>query len=250
MKNTNQYDEILSQKYNEVNYDVNYPHRFMIYDTWLEEVGDIKGKKILDLACGAGMSSRALAKLGAEVVGVDISELMIIEARKEEKTQPLGVRYLVGDVSNLVLYSEEPFDMVAAAFLLHYADSREVLDRMVQNIAMNLRARGEFVSLNINPAHPIIAHEPHVSHSSAWLDEPCKDGSRLEAILWTKEGEEICRLVNFYWSKETYEESFKKAGFEKIEWIELRMPEECKGEKDWEHLEKTNYLIIIKATKS
>jgi 2-polyprenyl-3-methyl-5-hydroxy-6-metoxy-1,4-benzoquinol methylase len=41
----------------------------------------VTGERVLDIACGQGRMSRYLARLGAEVVGVDISAAMLVKAR-------------------------------------------------------------------------------------------------------------------------------------------------------------------------
>lgn len=245
---TNQYDEELSQKYSVV-YQLDFPHRFMVYNTWLEEVGDVKGKRVLDLACGSGISSREIANRGAEVTGVDISESMLDEAKRIEKQNPLGIKYLFGDVSILTTYSAEKFDMATAAFLLHYADSVDVLQKMITNISHNLKDGCEFISINLNPVHPIVDFGPGISHSAVWIDSPFVDGSKLETTLYNKDGSEICKFINFYWSKKTLEDCFANAGFEKVDWIEMRMHEDGKKYPNWEILEKQNNLVVIRAKK-
>ena len=47
------------------------------FDLTLEECGDVRGKKILDIGCGSGRVVVELAKRGAEVVGIDFSRKMI-----------------------------------------------------------------------------------------------------------------------------------------------------------------------------
>jgi len=46
----------------------------------IEELGDVKGKKLLHLQCHFGMDTLSLARQGAEVVGVDISDASIQKA--------------------------------------------------------------------------------------------------------------------------------------------------------------------------
>lgn len=46
-----------------------------------ELVGDVKGKRLLDVGCGAGYFARLMADAGAEVTGIDISPRMIEHAR-------------------------------------------------------------------------------------------------------------------------------------------------------------------------
>src|ERR671913_430405 len=48
----------------------------------LSELGDISGKKVLHLQCHFGMDSLSLARMGAKVVGVDLSDTAIQEAKK------------------------------------------------------------------------------------------------------------------------------------------------------------------------
>jgi 2-polyprenyl-3-methyl-5-hydroxy-6-metoxy-1,4-benzoquinol methylase len=55
--------------------------------------------RVLDVACGHGRASRGLARLGAAVVGVDISAELIALARARETAQSLGIRYHAADVA-------------------------------------------------------------------------------------------------------------------------------------------------------
>ena len=58
-------------------------------------VGNVKGKKTLDLACGEGSNTRILARKGAKVAGVDFSERLIEFARQLEKKEKLGIEYFL-----------------------------------------------------------------------------------------------------------------------------------------------------------
>ena len=113
-------------------------------------MGDITGKSVLDLACGEGFYSREFVRQGAaRVVGVDSSAGMISLARAAERTDPLGIEYVVSDVRDLDL--GERFDLVAAAFLLNYAcDGSQLLD-MCRSVRRHLKPGGRFVTINSNP---------------------------------------------------------------------------------------------------
>ena len=67
-----------------------------------EILGDIQGKKVLDLGCGEGYNTRIMAKKGAKVVGVDFSEKMIDFAVQHEEEEKLGIEYHVLDACNLL----------------------------------------------------------------------------------------------------------------------------------------------------
>ena len=71
-------------------------------------------EKILDLGCGQGVFSRALADTGAEVTGIDASPSLIQKARGyPSKT---GLRYLVRDAAKIA--DLEPFDAISCILAL------------------------------------------------------------------------------------------------------------------------------------
>ena len=69
---------------------------------YMQELGDISGQNILDLACGAGYSTRLIKNKGANmVIGVDISQAMIVEGIRLQKGEPsksLEIDYVSGAV--------------------------------------------------------------------------------------------------------------------------------------------------------
>jgi SAM-dependent methyltransferase len=119
--------------------------------SFLKLIGDVKGKRVLDVACGEGHFTRMLRAAGAaEVVGIDISERMIDLAREQEARQPLGIEYRVEDARAVV--GQADFDLVVAAWLLVYAQTRTGLVQMCRGLASRLRSGGRFVTLVNNPA--------------------------------------------------------------------------------------------------
>jgi SAM-dependent methyltransferase len=70
------------------------------------------GRRALDFGCGTGRSTRFLKNLGLEVIGVDISQAMLDQARALD---PSGEYYLVRD--NIVVeFAPRSFDVILAAF--------------------------------------------------------------------------------------------------------------------------------------
>ena len=237
MANKNQYDSKLTKDYNNES-RINNPHQYSSYATWLEVLGNVKDKKILDLACGGGISTRILSALGSKVLGVDISQEMLDVAIKNETDKPEGNQYILGDASVKTLYPGAPFEIIAAAFLLHYASTRKILEDFVENISLNLKKGGSFVTINLSPDHPLIAHQKDVSHSSKWLGLPWQNGSPMEVTLWSTDDKEICKFMDYYWTKKAYEEVFTKFGLKIVEWREII-----------KSTPTTNMLVVIKAVK-
>jgi len=121
-------------------------------------LGDVRGLRVLDLACGDGIYSRRLHERGAaRVVGVDLSSGMIDLALAEERARPLGIDYHVGPAQDLAL--DETFDVVFAAYLLNYARSLDELAAFAASIARHLRPGGRFIGINNNPAHDPARYE-------------------------------------------------------------------------------------------
>ena len=77
-----------------------------------ELTGDVAGRDVLSLACGHGRDTRMLARLGADVTGVDVSMEMLGHARRYEADDPRGITYVDGDAQELAGFEDGSFDGV------------------------------------------------------------------------------------------------------------------------------------------
>ncbi len=96
-------------------------------------LGDIRGRTVLDLGCGSGENSVLLARRGAEVIGVDISESLLSLARQRLAVNgcaDAAVRFVPASAHRLPI-PDESVDVVLGIAILHHLDldatSREVL---------------------------------------------------------------------------------------------------------------------------
>jgi 2-polyprenyl-3-methyl-5-hydroxy-6-metoxy-1,4-benzoquinol methylase len=79
----------------------------------LAACGDVRGAVALDLGCGHGYFSRLLARAGATVTGVDLSDRLIARAIESEASDPLGIAYLPMDAARIGdHFGEGGFDLV------------------------------------------------------------------------------------------------------------------------------------------
>ena len=115
-----------------------------------ELVGDVAGRDVLSLACGQGQDARLLARLGASVTGVDVSEGMLRHARRHEADRPRGIAYVHGDAQTLATFADESFDgVVCHMALMDIPD----LAAAIGAVGRVLRAGGSFVFSIVHPCY-------------------------------------------------------------------------------------------------
>jgi 2-polyprenyl-6-hydroxyphenyl methylase / 3-demethylubiquinone-9 3-methyltransferase len=94
--------------------------------------------RVLDIGCGGGFLSNALAKIGHHVTGVDASEeSLAVAARHDDEG---SVTYVVGNALSLS-FADATFDVVCAMDFLEHVDQPE---RVVAEVARVLRPGGSF----------------------------------------------------------------------------------------------------------
>lgn len=93
----------------------------------------LKGFNILDVGCGGGILSEALAMLGANVVGIDPSEELIAAAKAHISTQgDLKVEYYCELVEDHLIANSEKYDIVVASEVVeHVIDPKAFLKACV-----------------------------------------------------------------------------------------------------------------------
>lgn len=156
----------------------------------------VHGTKAVDFGCGAGRSTRFLRGLGFEVVGVDVSEPMLAQAREHD---PRGDYRLVpvGDLSSLAVGA---YDLVLAAFTFDNIPTTQEKIAHFRELKRLLNADGKIVTLVSSPE---IYINEWASFSTKNFPEnraarcgdkvqivmlDVKDRRPVEDILWTDEG--------------------------------------------------------------
>lgn len=116
------------------------------------------GSKVLDLCCGMGRHSLALAEAGYEVTGVDLSEVLLREARSQKGAEQ--VTWLRSDMRDLPLTGG--FDAVVNLFTsFGYFEEDEEQVKVLREIYRMLKPGGKFVIDYLNPAYVIRHLVPH-----------------------------------------------------------------------------------------
>jgi 2-polyprenyl-3-methyl-5-hydroxy-6-metoxy-1,4-benzoquinol methylase len=118
------------------------------------------GERVLDIACGNGLTSRRLVAMGADVVAFDFAENLIARARQRTTGHAAQIEYHVLDATDeaaLLALGEGRFD--AALCQMALFDMAQI-DPLMHALARLLRPGGRWVFSVIHPCF----NNPHMAH--------------------------------------------------------------------------------------
>lgn len=96
------------------------------------DIRPLKGRRAADVGCGAGLLAEPLARLGAEVTGLDPAPENIAAAREHALGQGLAIDYRVGSVEAL----SGPYDLITSLEVVeHVSDVRQYLQGLADALA-------------------------------------------------------------------------------------------------------------------
>jgi SAM-dependent methyltransferase len=118
----------------------------------LNGLGELQGKSVLHLQCHFGMDSLSLARLGANVTGIDLSDKAIALAQKLNEELGLSAKFLSTDIYKTSELIQEQFDIVYTSYgvLCWLSD----LNKWAEIIYSRLKPGGFFF---IAETHPIMS---------------------------------------------------------------------------------------------
>jgi 2-polyprenyl-6-hydroxyphenyl methylase/3-demethylubiquinone-9 3-methyltransferase len=89
---------------------------------YIDRAAGLKGKQVLDVGCGAGLLSEAMAQRGAKVTGIDLAGGTIEAARRHAEQSDLAIDYRVISSRDLVDAMANTFDIVVGYEMLEHVD--------------------------------------------------------------------------------------------------------------------------------
>jgi len=119
------------------------------YDSWYELLlklikdYQVKGKDVLDLACGTGQMTHRLSKSGFKAMGVDLSSQMLEQAQTKAFEQALKCRFINQDIRHLELFQQYDF-IVSYCDGMNYMIEDEDLKGFLDSIHTYLKDEGYF----------------------------------------------------------------------------------------------------------
>ncbi len=79
---------------------------------------DLKGKRVLDIGCGGGILTEAIAREGAEVTGIDQGEKVIKIAKLHSLESQLNINYEQINIENFIKKNKHKFDVITCLEML------------------------------------------------------------------------------------------------------------------------------------
>jgi ubiquinone/menaquinone biosynthesis C-methylase UbiE len=159
-------------------------------EAFVKGLGITKGLKVLDLGCGDGTTALPEARLGADVLGVDIAKNLVEAGNKRVKEEGLtNCKFQEGDASNLHELKDHTFDLVVSIFGAMFAPKPfDVAKEMVRVT----RPGGRIVMGNWIPNDPTLVAQ--ILKISSSYSPPPPEGF-ISPMTWGVENNVIERFA-------------------------------------------------------
>lgn len=127
---------------------------------------DIRGKQVLEYGCGVGGYAFDLAKHGAHVTGIDLSEVAINMAKDAAAQAELTIDFRVMNAENL-LFEDNSFELICGVAILHHLQ----IDKAFAELARTLKPDGKAIFWEPLGHNPLINLYRHFTPSMRTPDE-------------------------------------------------------------------------------
>lgn len=122
----------------------------------LNLLANVSGLKAIDLGCGAGQNAVALARAGAQVIGVDFSSEQLSKAKHLAFEENIVAEFIQCDVTSMPMLKDNTFDIALTACAIAFVKQ---LDNALTEIFRILKTGGRFVLSVMHPMQYIIDGE-------------------------------------------------------------------------------------------
>lgn len=101
---------------------------------YVERRAGLRGKRVLDVGCGGGLLSEAMAKRGAQVTGIDLAPLTIEVAELHALESRVPVRYLRESAETHAAHAAGTYDVVTCMEMLEHVPEPQSVLRALQTL--------------------------------------------------------------------------------------------------------------------
>lgn len=209
-------------------------------------LGSVAGLDVLEIGCGDARNCVEMARRGARVTGVDVSDAQIARAQERVKAAGFSLRLLQSDAADLSPLPDASFDAIVSIYVFPYV--AEMTDSLAE-CARLLRAGGRLIFAQ---DHPIRA---------CFWDEEMQEESVLPArsyfddspLHWTFTGTDAA-MTSHHHTLDWWFSSLHESGFAVTHLRELPLPDGWTDDPDVDEYTRdiARYLpqvMVIEAVK-
>ena len=121
-------------------------------------LGHVADKRVLELGCGSGLATVALARHGARAIGLDFSPEHLTAARRLSERAGVKIELHEGDLADLAFARADTIDAVFSAYALHLVEDVNRVFRQVHRV--------------LKPGCPLVFSVPHPAYDMIDDDDP------------------------------------------------------------------------------
>jgi ubiquinone/menaquinone biosynthesis C-methylase UbiE len=188
----------------------------------LQLIGDVRGKRVVEVGCGGGQCSIAFAKHGAIATGIDLSDAQVTYARSLAEREGVTATFLQASAEDLSVIASGSQDIAFSAYALQFV---EHMDRCFAEVARVLVPGGLWV---FSVDHPFwyCLHGENLTIESSYFDGAYH-------YDWESDGMEAHpQMTEFHRTIGEWCRLLRGAGFEVLDIVEPEPVEGGSGQ-DW-----------------
>lgn len=114
---------------------------------YIDHHAALANKTVLDIGCGGGLLTEAMARSGAKVTGIDLSESLIKVAQQHAASQSLDIHYQFVSSNELARQNPQPFEIITCMELLEHVPNP---NQIIQDCANLVKPGGLVFFATIN----------------------------------------------------------------------------------------------------
>ncbi len=165
---------------------------------WISQANQY-GDPILELACGTGRITLALARAGFAVTGIDNAEGMLREARRKASESGLEVRWFHADMRRFDLGEEFSLIILPANSLCHLLILKD-FEACMESVKKHLASNGRFIIDVFVPKIELLINHPGKRFPFSEYDDPDGRGRIIVTESYYYESDTQIRRINTYHS--------------------------------------------------